>query len=77
MFKKFPSDRINALRKMPSFFIREVKRITLLLLICDFYMAWSSRFISRKLCGIFHFQFCSVFVKVYIFVKQNTWTLRL
>ena len=25
--------------------------------------------------GIFHFRFCFVFNKVYIFVQQNVWTL--
>ena len=30
---------------------------------------------SKSACGIFHFRFCLVFIKVYIFVQQKTWTL--
>ena len=33
--------------------------------------------LSRSVCGIFHFQFRLVFIKVYIFVQQKTWTIRL
>ena len=71
----------NALRtkltvqKMPSLFFPELQLITVLLLICDFSMGWGARFVSLKLCGIFHFRFSFVFVKVYIFVEQNAWTL--
>ena len=31
--------------------------------------------LSKTVRGIFHFRF--VFIEVYIFVQQNTWTLRL
>ena len=30
---------------------------------------------SKTVCGIFHFRFCFVFIKVYAFVQQNAWTL--
>ena len=33
--------------------------------------------LSEIVCGIFHFRFRSVFIKVYIFVQQNAWTLGL
>ena len=71
----------NALRtkltvqKMPSLFFPELQLITVLLLSCDFSMGWGTRFVSLKLCGIFHFRFRFVFVKVYVFVEQNAWTL--
>ena len=29
----------------------------------------------ETVCGIFHFRFRFVFIKVYIFVQQNAWTL--
>ena len=35
---------------MPSFLIRELQLSTVLLLICDSYMSWSTRFVSLKLC---------------------------
>ena len=31
--------------------------------------------LSKTVCAIFHFWFCFVFIKVYIFVQQNAWTL--
>ena len=30
---------------------------------------------SKTLCGIFHFRFRLVFIKVYIFIQQNAGTL--
>ena len=35
-------------------------------------MSLSTRFVSPKLCGIFHFRFCFVLIKVYIFVQQKS-----
>ena len=31
--------------------------------------------LSKTVCRIFHFRFRFVFVKVYLFVQQNAWTL--
>ena len=33
--------------------------------------------LSKTVCGIFHFRFRFVFIKVYIFVQQNAWNLLL
>ena len=52
MLKKFPSDK-RKVTKMPSFLFRELQLITILLLICDFYMRWSARFATLKLSLIF------------------------
>ena len=38
-------------------------------------MSWSTRFVSLKLCDVFHFRFRFAFLKVFIFVQQNAWTL--
>ena len=38
-------------------------------------MSLSTRFISLKLSGIFHFRICLVFFKVFIFVQGKAWTL--
>ena len=54
--KKFPSDKINV-TKMHSFLFCELQLITVLLLICNSYMSWNTRFVSLKLCvwfSIFH-----------------------
>ena len=40
---------------MPSFFFREIKLITVLLLLCDSYMSWSTRLVSIKLMWDFPF----------------------
>ena len=32
-------------------------------------------YLSKTVCGIFHFQFRFAFIKVYIFVQQNAWIL--
>ena len=31
--------------------------------------------LSKTVCGIFHFRFRFVFIKLYIFLQQNVWTL--
>ena len=63
MLKKFPSDKIK-IQKMPSFFFRELQFITVLLLVCDFYMSWSTSFVSLKLCVV-----PSIFDSVSFFLK--------
>ena len=45
ILRKFPS-----VQKMPSFFFCKLQLLTVLLLICDCYMRWSTKFISLKLC---------------------------
>ena len=52
ILNKFHLDKING-TKMPSFFFRELQLITVLLLNCDSYMSWSTRFVSLKPCGVF------------------------
>ena len=73
VLKKVSSDKING-TKLLTFFFGELQLITVSLLICDFYMSWSTRLVSLKLFGIFHFWLLLVFIKVYNFVQQNTWT---
>ena len=56
ILKKFFLEKISG-TKMPSIFFRELQLITDLLLICDSYMSWSTRFVFIKLCvrfSIFH-----------------------
>ena len=60
---------------MHSFFFQELQLITVLLLVRNSYMIWSTWFISLKLCGVFYFRFCLAFVKLYISVQQNAWIL--
>ena len=68
MLEQFPLDKINSTKNallIYSFnfnlrFLYELKHEVRL---------------SKTLSGIFHFQFRFVFIKVYIFVQQNTWIL--
>ena len=48
MLKKFPLDKING-TKMSSFLFRELQLTTVLLLVCDSYLSWSTRFVPLKL----------------------------
>ena len=58
---------------MQSFFFRELQLITVLLLIRDSYMSWSTSFDSLKVCvGVSIFDFLS-FLLIF-FVQQKTWT---
>ena len=41
---------MGKIQKIPSFFFRELQLSTVLLLICDSYMSWSTRLVSIKLC---------------------------
>ena len=46
ILKKFPSDKINCTKKIKI----ELHLITVLRLIYDFYMSWSTRFFSSSFC---------------------------
>ena len=49
ILKKLCWDKING-TKIPNFFFRKFQLIKVLLLICDSYMSWNTRFVSLKLC---------------------------
>ena len=65
---------------MPLFFFRELRLITVLLLICDSYISWSARFVCLKLrMGFFIFDSVSFLLKfIYIFSNkmQDSLTLK-
>ena len=71
LLKKFPLDKISG-TKIPSFFC-ELQVITVLVLICGFYMSWYTRFISLKLCvGFSIFDSVSLLLKfIYLFNKKH------
>ena len=50
MLKKFPSIKIIGTKNSLFFVFRKLQLITVLLLICDSYVSWSTRFVSLKLC---------------------------
>ena len=71
MLKKFPSDKINGTKKA-LFFFCELQLITVLLLICDFYMSLSARFVSVKLCVGFSFS-----ITLYFWSSKSMYFLNL
>ena len=60
-------------QKMPSFFFCELQRITVLLLIYNTYMSWSTRLVSLKLCvGLSIFDYASFLLKfIFVFNKMD------
>ena len=56
---------------MPSFFFRELQLITVLLLICDSYMSWNTRFVSLKLCVGFSIFDAVSFLLKFIFLLDK------
>ena len=74
MLKKFPSDKINV-TKNALFFLSQVA--------ADHSFTFNLQFLSllkHKVClyktvyGIFYFGFL-IFIKVYVFVQQNAWSI--
>ena len=58
-------------QKVPSFFFQELQLITVLLLICDSHMSWSTRFVSLKLCvGFSIFESFSFLLKFLFLFKK-------
>ena len=72
MLKKFPSDKINGI-KNALFFLSRAPTFTVNLRFL--YELKHEVRLSKTMCEIFHFRFRFVFIKVYIFVQQNAWTL--
>ena len=72
MLQKFSSDKINRTENA-LFFFHDLQFITVLLLICDSYMSWSTRFVSVKLClGFSIFDSVSFLLKlIFLFNKMH------
>ena len=70
--KKISFGQKKQCKKMPSFFFRDLHLITVLLLICDSYKSWSTRFVSLKLCvGFSIFDSVSFLLKfIFLFNKM-------
>ena len=56
---------------MPLFFFRELQLITVLLLICDSCMSWSTMFVSLKMCVGFSIFDSVLFLLKSIFLFDN------
>ena len=77
MLKKFPSDKINGTKNALFFLSRAPTHHSFTFNLRFLYELKHKVCLSKTVCGIFHFRFRFVFIKVYIFVQQNAWTLSL
>ena len=77
MLKKFPSDKINGTKNALFFLSRAPTHHSFTFNLRFLYELKHKVRLSKTVCGIFHFRFRFVFIKVYIFVQQNAWTLNL
>ena len=75
MLKKIPSDKINGTKNALFFLSRAPTNHCFSFNLRFLYELKHKVRLSKTVCGIFHFQFNFVFIKVYIFVQQNAWTL--
>ena len=75
MLKKFPSDKINGTKNALFFLSRAPTHHSFTFNLRFLYELKHKVRLSKTECGIFHFRFCFVFIKVYIFVQQNAWNL--
>ena len=77
MLQKFPSGKINGTKNALFFLSRALTHHSFTFNLRFLYELKHKVRLSKAMCGIFHFRFRFVIVKVYIFVQQNAWTLRL
>ena len=75
MLEKFPSDKINGTKNTLFFLSRAPTHRSFTFILRFSYELKHRIHLSKTVCGIFHFRFPFVFIKVCIFVQQNTWTL--
>ena len=73
--KNFPSDKIKGTKNALFFLSRATTHHSFTFNLWFLYELKHKVRLSKTVCGNFHFKFRLVFIKVYIFVKQNTWTL--
>ena len=72
---KLPSDKINGAKNALFFLSRAPAHHSFTFNLPFLYELKLKVRLSKTGCGIFHFKFHFVFIKVDIFVQQNAWTL--
>ena len=75
ILQKFPSDKLNGTKNALFFLSRAPTNHTFTFNYLFSYELEHMVQLSRTVRGIFHFRFRLIFIKVYIFVQQKTWTL--
>ena len=72
MLKKIPSNEINGSKNTLSFLLRTPTHPSFTFSLQFVYELKHKVLLSKTVCGIFYVNFRFVFIKVYIFVQQNT-----
>ena len=75
ILKKFSSDKINGAQNVLFFLSQAPAHHSFAFNLQFLYELKHKVRLSKTVCGIFHFRFCFIFIKVYIFVQQNAWAL--
>ena len=75
MLRKFPLDKINGRKNALFFLSRAPTQHSFIFDLRFLYELKHEVHLSKTVCGIFHFRFRLIFIKDYIFVQQNAWTL--
>ena len=76
ILKKFSSDKINGTKNVPIFLVWWVPTHHSFTFNLRFLYELKHKVrLSKTVCGIFYFWFHFAFIKVYISVQQNAWTL--
>ena len=75
ILKKVPSDKINSIKNVFFFLFQAPTHHSFTFNLWFLYELKHKVRLSKTVCGIFHFRFRFVFIKVYIFVQQNAWAL--
>ena len=72
MLKRFSSDKIISIKNFLFFILQAPTHHSFFFLICDSYTSWSIRFISLKLCEIFHLGSVTFLLKfIFLFNKKH------
>ena len=75
MLKKFPSDKVTGTKNALFILSRAPTYHRFTFSLGLLYELKHKVHFSKTVLGIFHFRFHFAFIKVYIFVQQNTYTL--
>ena len=74
MLREFPSDKIKVTENVLFFLSRAPAHYVFPFNLHFSYELKRMVYLSKNLPEIFHFLFCLVCIKRYIFVQQNAWT---
>ena len=75
MLKKFPLVKTTGIKNALFFLSRAPSHHSLTFNLQFLYELKHKVYLPKSVCGIFHFRFHFIFIKVYIFVQQTAWTL--